>query len=585
MTITIQSGTTVILTTTVRDTAKWVKEIMPDNYSDYVEVSFETDIYYSLLRGYHIAFNGDTYALSETAIPVINKETGGFIYTLQFVSYIDFYFPNTILVYYDEAAQRRETDFVLTGTAYQFLQMVTKNVGNIFAIGEYPATEIKTVTFENVTIKEGLDLIAAAFLTEWWVVMSPMTINLSELRTGTEIELTHDQELEEISSSKSSKEIFDLIYAYGSTRNIPENYYQKSGSVNVSTTRRLRIPHSVLGIDYVSLGTFTGSVKQGVVIFEDIYPRRVGTITELFTETVYISGNEGATTTSYLFRDSGIVFDEKYILPGHTLKMVFQSGNLNGREFEVAYGQETGKYIIRFTNDGVIVPNTSLYPAVGDTYVLFNFDISLVQDQFVKDAEQELLTKATEYLENQANELVYDCKTRSIYCEENTISLSVGQRVSLTSDIFSKSGLRIRGFEKNLINEYEATYFVGDHKKKSRLSILHKEIKENYVRQIVVIGSQQTNEKKMYSSGSGYSGASQPERIPFTNEQFPEITDYQLGYAAIYGDNPILEIITIENGKRVHRIERPEITLTVDLLIDTIKFDLNAPETGYIIIR
>jgi hypothetical protein len=561
MKITIyNTSDTIILTPVVADTAVMVNEIM-GAYVKYIEVSFSTDLYVELKRNYYITYNAKRYCLNKTAVPAINKATGAFEYNVQFVSLLDLYMPDSILWYYDTVSGRKEPTFTLTGTGDQFLQVIIKNIeelyGETLTIGEYP-DEYKTVTFENVTLSEGLKLISDAYQTDWWIT-DDLIINLSSYRTGSEIDLHYDIELDDISTSDSSKITFGRMYAYGSTRNISESYYPKTSESIINTIKRLRLPS---GTDYVTLPGLSNSEKEGVIIFEDIYPKRVGTITEIFTE---ILTKEAVVTTIYIFKDSNVIIDENAKQVGD-LKVIFQSGHLNGREFGIKYYKSSGKYEIIYTNDGSVVPNPSLFPQVGDTYVLCNYDMSkyvdsiiteltgtaanvtldpnpgfdgvfhfscnafifdnsylttlaqitftsgqfngqsfqfdydnntaiytvdtrsqyillvngdtfiltglykaIFSNRYILEAEIELLNAAQEYIEKQANEYVYECKSRSIFCELNDIDLSIGQRVKILSDVHNVPGMRIRKTIKNLLNIYDASFTIGDYVKYSRL--------------------------------------------------------------------------------------------------------------------
>ncbi len=557
-----------IILATINDGARLVKEVMPDKFTEYFECSFVSASHVFLKRGHKTTFNGKYYAAYEDVIPTISKENGGFYYNVTFVALENLYLCDSVLWF--DAAARKEPDFTITGTADLFLQNIIENLkqtdGRTFVAGDMPSGVV-SVHFENAKIKEGLDLIAEAFKTEWWI--DDLTINISECRIGTELEIYYDLHLDEISPSKSSKGLFTKIYAYGSTRNIPLAYYSTVG-INISTPNRLRLP---AGHPFIALYPGERSPKEGVVIFEDIYPRRIGTISDV--RTLEVTDN-AVTTTLYFFKDNSVNFEINSIIPGETLKCVFQSGNLNGRNFDIEYHPDTSEYEIIYTSESVVIPNPSLAPVVGDTFILYNYDITkfpdhyltelsgtvtniinllsnffvkdinliynsnyllpgatlnitftsglldgmtfpciynngkigyfnilpddgnlpnatykpvigdtftltnisipvfLPQHQYIIDAEHDLLEAATNWINSQENEFVWDVKTRSIYCEINNIDLPLGQRVYLKSEIFDKPFLRIRKFEKSMTNQFDATYTIGDSKPVSRIKALER---------------------------------------------------------------------------------------------------------------
>ena len=317
----------IVLTTIIKDTAKWVKEVMPDQFTDYIEVAFSTDTFIDIKRAYTSVFYGVKYAVFDDVVPVKDNNTGGFNYTITFVTPENLYLSNSILWF--DSTNHKESDFTITGTADLLVQVIRENLsiadGRIFVAGELPSG-VATVTFTNATIKTGLNLIAEAFKTEWWI--NGLAINISECRVGTERILNYDIELDEISTSNSSKEILTKIYAYGATRNVPLAYYGTVG-INISTPNRLRLP---AGHQFIQLNPGEKAPKEGVIIFDNIYPRRIGSVSEV--RTLVITDN-GITTTTYFFKDNSVLFDALSRTKGQTLKAVFQSGYLNGRDFDI----------------------------------------------------------------------------------------------------------------------------------------------------------------------------------------------------------------------------------------------------------
>jgi hypothetical protein len=131
------------------------------------------------------------------------------------------------------------------------------------------------------------------------------------------------------------------------------------------------------------------------------------------------------------------------------------------------------------SDDGLDLPNAILTPEIGDTFILYNFDISLVSDQYVTDAEEELLTAAiaeVEYLKKDTN--TYDTTTNPVYCGVNAIDLALGQKVNLYSSIFDGGyrESRIWGYEKRLDNTYKAKLTIGDASRYSRSKTLEKAV-------------------------------------------------------------------------------------------------------------
>jgi hypothetical protein len=222
-------------------------------------------------------------------------------------------------------------------------------------------------------------------------------------------------------------------------------------------------------------------VLERVVKFDEVYPRRIGAITEI--RSVDRTEDENNPFIVYFFKDSGLEFSKDYILPGETLMITFESGRLQGRDFELAYDESESEFeIINDTSiQDMTIPNELLRPMVGDKYIIYNFDISLVSDQYIPEAERELLDKSTKWLKGITEDnATYTCPNVPGYCYQNGIDLEIGQRVQLVSPVFidgSKTS-RVYGFTKSLYHKYICTYLVGDTSKYSRLAKIDKNINE-----------------------------------------------------------------------------------------------------------
>ena len=58
------------------------------------------------------------------------------------------------------------------------------------------------------------------------------------------------------------------------------------------------------------------------------------------------------------------------------MTVIFQTGRLAGREFDVKYVHDGRKFeIVSSEQDGMTLPNASLYPEVGDKYAVFNLSL------------------------------------------------------------------------------------------------------------------------------------------------------------------------------------------------------------------
>lgn len=427
-----------------------------DTHEHSVSFTFELSNYVDLKKGDRTAYNGKNFYLQKDVIVVKNKETDGYRYELTFYD-ITRRFDDFIVKF------EGDTDFTLNTTGTNHLKLISDNLADegIGVFNYSVVNDIKEIHYENCTILGALDLIAETYELEWW--LEGDTINLGICEFGEPVILEYDFELDDISFSEASEKMITRLYAFGGTRNM---LYGK----------RLTLPPEHPYVDLFA-NLPSEQIVEGVKIFDDIYPRQENTITEITSSVIYPTDRDHQATTIYTFKCSGINVTKEDLLPGQPLKMAFTSGQLNGREFEITFPEniENGYEIIYKQEGDNYFPNPILRPQVGDTFFFFGFKAETIMPELVTNAQNELLSAAQDYMDSLGMDYVFDVKTRSIYCEENNIDLDIGQVVTLESDYLGSITSRIRGYEKDINNVFDATYSIGSYSRYSRISTIEKE--------------------------------------------------------------------------------------------------------------
>lgn len=263
---------------------------------------------------------------------------------------------------------------------------------------------------------------------------------------------THDGQL-------AVSEHFDRFVILGGTRNMGKRVMEGDDTYAAVTLRLTldeeQFPDSVLPANTPPKGHMTK-----VLIFDDIYPKIKLKIKGVRERVCYLYDEEGKimvkdgqprtyskfyVTLDYYHEaeeDSGeesgykkFAFDVKTVIEGRTLGVVFQSGLLTGREFDLAYydddddteydshedkewidwpdgpdgeeqhhsgNQDTwiaegGEFRICIVADGdTLLPNTTLRPQVGDFVTLTGV---VIDDEYERIAQQDLLKAAEPYVE------------------------------------------------------------------------------------------------------------------------------------------------------------------------------------------
>lgn len=474
--------------------AKHYSTLMSDHY---IEFSFELPNVVSFNRGDYLFHEGNKFYIRKDYKPE-EVNSVKFKYTLRFdneeilAQDIEFYYLNQGL---------KESEWKLTDKASSFIQIVADNFNRYFGTTDYRVgivepTDARLIEFDSKTkVSDALAQIAEVYECEYY--FAGRTINLVyKLSEGAEIIFENEVSVLNMEASDGDAEDrITRLLALGSDRNIPANYRGTASGEGVDAIyqKRLRIPLSKGDIIDAKENMSPEEVIEGTVLFEDIYPKRVGEIESVstveYTETNEDTG-EKTKWNAYRFTDPGIVFKQQYILPNQELRILFQSGNLNGFDFAVRFNPldkpetESGAQvfeIIRAEDYGILLPNDTLKPNAGDKYVLYGFDISLVGDQYVPAAEQELYEAALDWLsENQKDTGVYECSSIIQYFYDNKLDLQIGKNIRLVNDRFTDGyrNSRVIGFEKPLINKYDAIYKIGDKTEVKRISAVENEVKK-----------------------------------------------------------------------------------------------------------
>lgn len=278
-------------------------------------------------------------------------------------------------------------------------------------------------------------------------------------------------------------------------KEVPSSWYTpvagEDDTVQGIVQSRLMLPEGTPYIDVYPDMAQEEAVEQAVV-FEDVYPKRTGTLSGVHAVQIDEEDGDGNPTGNkvdiYRYKDTGLNFDDRYLIDGQELRAVFQSGRMNGMEFVVIYepeGTEKGGgiwEIVRNEDYGRWLPDSLIYPEDGDEYILTGFDVSLVSDSYVPAAEQELKEKAEAYAEKlRKNDGTYTVTLRHSWVSASPLerTFSPGQLVELASPAF-RDGSRTRrvlGADIYLdIPSDSPSYTVGETSAYSRLSALEAEM-------------------------------------------------------------------------------------------------------------
>lgn len=408
------------------------------------------------------------------------------------------------------------------------------------------ANAAKLITYSNTSMLDAIANIAQTFGCEWWFEGNILHFGTCE-NTNAITDFRLNDNIVSMSSSQSQSTYANRVYAFGAARNLPSGYKNdadaditKDGVVE----KRLMLPNSAECSDknkqllaengfelkngYIQVsGLREDQYVEGVTTNDDIYPRNLIKTSKV---TSYEKDVEDESTpeegdfikrTFYRVNSLSIInedgektgdmaFRKSYILSGKNLHIVFQSGSLNCMDFECEFNPDGVEEILKdddgnpilkdgkeqinpksqvfeiVANEdyGRFLPDTTLHPKEGDTFVLYNWDSTKLGDTLVSAASNELLTDAIKDLKkSMIDPTTYTCTAEANYSyNQGRGNLhGVGDRVNLYNKGYGDSyrASRIIGYEFCLDIPYDgAKYYVGEKPSYSRLNAMESKIEE-----------------------------------------------------------------------------------------------------------
>lgn len=460
---------------------------IPFKIGDYVDLAGELD---ESLGGKLAKI----YEITDIQKPTYNTSTGGYDYELKLDAYY-WKWKNKVFKYTPEHAGS-EASWSLTAALDVQLGVFLRNLKALgytyrgtdftFSIDDTVENKAVAMTYDNINLLDALFSMAGEdkWNCDCWITDNVIHFGRNEF--GDAVKIERGVEASSITRSESQGTYATRIYAFGSTKNIPTNYRptDEQAVVNGVVQKRLMLPADTPYIDAYE-GMSQEEAIEDVVVFDDVYPRRVGTLSDVHTRTEEVDNEDGTkeTITYYRYKDTELESKEEYIIEGQELQVTFKSGKLSGMVFGVIFNptpkdETRGNQlweIVRNENYGRPLPDEMMYPANGDEYVLSGFDIQLVSDQYIPAAEEELKEKAQKYADKvKKDDGTYPTTLMSTWVHEDPISriFEFGQRINLVDDTYFENGRisRVLGWEMNLDIPWDSpVYTIGESMPYSRI--------------------------------------------------------------------------------------------------------------------
>ncbi|GAB1464111.1 shufflon system plasmid conjugative transfer pilus tip adhesin PilV [Pedobacter sp.] len=426
----IKRGTTTIASVKAQGTQ--TKEIITQ---DNVVLSFKLPNHVAFQRGDTVVVYGGTYEINQPEKIFISNTVNGFSYEITFEA-LYYRLGNWILKTLDQNNQLRQPLVYLMAKPYYVLKLIVDNANELdidggWSIGVIDSEEVLQHTFSSVTCLAALQDLANKYNTEFWFDgANGKRVNLSvrSASSGVVLEYGQGKGLYEITRDKSDKPFFNRLVIDGGSKNLPDDY----GFSN------LQLP--VANRPWLEHASVTNGVVERVVRFEDIFPKRVGTVSSV-----------GGSLEVF---DSSLDFDINDHLTAESAKISFISGQLAGFTFSIgAYDHSTKKITLNLIDDDpaypIGVPNAYLTAAIGDQYVLLSISMP---STYVTAAENKLLSIGNSLLtEGAVDQYNYEISITPKWAFENSFIPVLGNTINIkNADIGIDKHIRIIGYTRDL---------------------------------------------------------------------------------------------------------------------------------------
>lgn len=417
------------LTAPVTSSSTWNLELMTENV---LSLSFTVPTCVPLQVNDYITLEGVRFSVKKEYKPK-KKNSQEYSYSVKFYAPIH---DAQQVIYLHLTDGQYEPQFSLDGSPREHLQKWVDNMNRIYGeerwrIGDVIDAPNGNIEYNNTTCWDALASMTETFSTEWW--SDGFYINLCRCERGERVELGYMQGLTSLTPTENSDDVkfFTRLIPLGSTRNIDRSRYGFS---------RLQLPDRARYVDRnTGYGLYEHVEEEA---FSGIFPHYTGTISSVRSQEK--TGNDGKPFTVYYFKDEGMEFDPcDYEIAGLVKQLSFQSGELNGRDFEANYHSESKEWEIinTYPDEDTQLPGGNLIPHAGDKYIPWNFRMP---EAYEKQAELDYKAAVDDFLSSYSEDITkYGGDTDYTYIEKHSVPLRLGQSVRLLSEeYFPGSGYR-----------------------------------------------------------------------------------------------------------------------------------------------
>lgn len=375
----------------------------------------------------------------------------------------------------------RRLKWSMCARPHEFAQEIVNNLNaragsELWHVGTCLESTEKTIEFNHTTIAEAVSQVATTFETEWEIDNYTLSFKKVEYNKDNPIELSYGKGNGFVPgvgrAAVNDKPPIDVLFVEGGDRNIDRSKY---GSKELLLPKSQQLVYE--GKTYESdadgysvhrVGNTRTTQYEESLDCAEIYPSRVGEVTAV--EVINASKNfydiiDNTIPAALNYND--------YIIGDESMTLIFQSGMLAGREFEIQYKHSERRFrLVPDTFDEVVMPGGVFLPAVGDKYAIFG---CMLPEEYICDndsktgASWDMMREAVRYLyEHEDQEFTFTGTLQAKWARDNWLAiggrLKVGGYVLFSDTQFAPDGvlIRITGIKEFLTSPYSITLEISN---------------------------------------------------------------------------------------------------------------------------
>ena len=426
---------------------------------------FALPSYTDIPTGAWCEFANERYTLNQPA-KIVKHNTRHFEYTLTMdsegVNLKNYKFRNP---------NDKTLKFPFTASPHYHIQILVDCLNMIdsgWQVGTTIEANEKLISYNHNNCLETLEMIAKAFETEYEIIGKTIHLHKVEYFKNNPLPLQYGKGkgFKTGVSRTTEQSRITRLYVQGGERNIDRSKYGN---------KELLLPKSqeyiYEGVTFISddkglsiaikNAQNNGFINEQSLDLSHIYPKRKGTITEVFE----VDHDKHFYDFTDISIPQALDFNAMQI-KGEKMLIYFESGMLSGREFEVQkYNHNQKRFqLVPKEEDGVTMPNDIFKPAIGDEYSVYNMQMPnayICDDNTKTGASWEMMKEACKYLyENRTDMFTFTGDLDGIWAKKNWVNvggrLKMGAYINFSDTEFQRTpvAIRIVGLKEYVNNPY-----------------------------------------------------------------------------------------------------------------------------------